>query len=545
MRIRYLPALVALLLAAAFSVTPSAEAGDYTVHICDGAPDAGREIGLDSRSIDLNFFGFATNFCSGSANGSMGIRFDNNLNVGDDSVIAGALSGWSIGSPSPSLLFFRLSGDVSAPFTWTSGGMSARVLNGDEQLVTDFAPFFRNNPQDGVVRHVDVPLDPTSGVHVIMKCDGLGLLKCPGPLGSQAFPGGGSDQFNWTNPTIDVRDSDLPVFVSANGPLLSQGTVSGVASANFSVQDGGSGPRRVRLAIDGQQPQEFANPSARCALPYHFVVPCPGNSGVQGGPLSGTFTFDTSALSDAQHSVVVSVEDASGVVTTQPPVTISVRNTPVNTALPTLAGVTTVGRTLTLTRGTWTRFATTTFADQWLRCPASVTSAEVNTRCLPINGVTGGTHVATADDVGSRLALRETAQSGLKVASVVSKPSDVIAPVGGRGPGTGPGAGPGQNAFAVSSIVVSKKGAIVVTLQLPSGGSLATVASRGRVVFARKKATGKAGVFKVTLKPTKKALAKLKKSKRLKLTVKVTFVPAGGRAVTVKRAITVRAPRKK
>ena len=98
----------------------------------------------------------------------------------------------------------------------------------------------------------------------------------------------------------------------------------------------------------------------------------------------------------------------------------------------------------------------------------------------------------------------------------------------------------------MSSIVVSKKGAIVVSLQLPSAGSVSATASRGRLVYVRKKGlTGKAaGVFKVTLKPRRKALAKLKRSKRLKLTVKVTFVPAGGKAVTVKRKLTVKAPRK-
>jgi hypothetical protein len=530
---RYLVALVALLLAATFAVTPSAQAGDYKVNVCDGAPDAGREIGLDGFNLQFSYFVFPSNSqCFGATSGQMVIRFDNDPFVADDSLTLGSLSGWNVFTGSPSLLLFGLHGEVFAPFDWTSRGMSARVTNDSGGVVRDFGAAL---PEGST--HQDVTFAPTGSVHVMMVCDGLAI--CAGPTGL-AFAV--SDQFNWSNPTVDVRDSDKPVFVSApSGSLLAAGTVSGVATANFAVRDGGSGPRRVVLRIDGQQVREFANPSARCAVPYHFVVPCLGRFGVRGGPLDGSFSLDTSTLSDAQHSVVLSVEDASGDVTTQAPVQITVRNTPVNTGLPTLAGTTTVGRTQTLTAGTWTTFATTTFTDQWLRCPASVTAADAAARCLPIGGATGTTYVTTADDVGSRLALRETAQSGLKTASVVSKPGGPIAPAAGPGPGPRPG----QSSFGVRSIVVSKKGAIVVSLQLPSGGSLATVASRGRLVFARKKATGNAaGVFKVTLKPSKKALAKLKRSKRLKLTVKVTFVPTGGKAVTVKRTITVKAPRK-
>ena len=426
MRIRYLLALVALLIAAMFAVTSSASAvvGDYQVRICDGAPDSGNEIKFDTQNL-RPYFNFAVPECNQQTSGVLGLSYAGDPVLTTEPLNFGDLTGWRVDSPSNSLLFFGLHGAVQVVSTWTNTGVSAKLFNdGLLGLIKDYGSRpVGTQVQDG--RREDVPFAPTRSVHMFLKCE---ANPCSGPVGNVLFPG--RDAFEWVDPVLDVRDSDLPQFVSApTGSLLTPlpGTVAGVSQARFVVRDGGSGPRRVLLTIDGQPQPEFANPSERCAEPFHFTVPCPGNLGVQGGSLTGTITVDTSALSDAQHSVVLSVEDASGRVTTQPPVTISVRNTPINTALPRLAGIPTFGRTQTLTQGTWTQFAATTFTDQWLRCPANVTAAEVNARCLPINGATGRTYDTTADDIGSRLALRETAQSGLKVASVVSEPSDVIA----------------------------------------------------------------------------------------------------------------------
>jgi hypothetical protein len=77
---------------------------------------------------------------------------------------------------------------------------------------------------------------------------------------------------------------------------------------------------------------------------------------------------------------------------------------PTNTALPSLAGATTEGDTLTATNGAWTG-SPTAYADQWQDCNTSGAS------CTNISGASTSTHKLTTSDVGHTLRVVVTANN--------------------------------------------------------------------------------------------------------------------------------------
>src|SRR4029079_4992750 len=77
--------------------------------------------------------------------------------------------------------------------------------------------------------------------------------------------------------------------------------------------------------------------------------------------------------------------------------TIGPRGTaPRNPALPTVAGTTRGGQTLTASRGSWTG-TSVSFAYQWYRCDS------VGNACAAIPGATGASYVLADADVGHAL----------------------------------------------------------------------------------------------------------------------------------------------
>jgi hypothetical protein len=90
---------------------------------------------------------------------------------------------------------------------------------------------------------------------------------------------------------------------------------------------------------------------------------------------------------------------------------------PVSTVAPELLGSPGVGKTLSVTDGTWSTSATFTY--QWLRCSA------IFTGCADILDATAATYTAVAADVGHVLAARVTASNAAGSASALS---------GGTGP---------------------------------------------------------------------------------------------------------------
>jgi len=81
---------------------------------------------------------------------------------------------------------------------------------------------------------------------------------------------------------------------------------------------------------------------------------------------------------------------------------------PVNTAIPTISGTTTVGSTLTATTGTWTGAPTPSFTYQWLRAGT------------PIGGATSSTYVIVVADQANTLTVRVTGTNSQGTASANS-----------------------------------------------------------------------------------------------------------------------------
>src|SRR5262249_37758048 len=152
--------------------------------------------------------------------------------------------------------------------------------------------------------------------------------------------------------------------------------------------------------------------------PYKFLAPCPLE-------VSSSLPLDTTRFKDGQHQVKVAVTDAAGQRGTSFGVTLTVRNTPTNTALPLIDGAAHLGEPLSASSGKW-EGAPTSFSYQWLRCPPELSGGGGTTGCAAIAGATGSRYVTGPDDVGRRALVRVTATNAAGSASAISVPSNVV-----------------------------------------------------------------------------------------------------------------------
>ncbi len=96
---------------------------------------------------------------------------------------------------------------------------------------------------------------------------------------------------------------------------------------------------------------------------------------------------------------------------------------PVADPLPAISGTAREGQMLSTTTGSWTGSGTLTYDYQWQRCD---TLTEI---CSDIDGATGATYEAAADDIDSALRVAVTAEDEDEVATVaLSAPTDTIVP---------------------------------------------------------------------------------------------------------------------
>ena len=95
---------------------------------------------------------------------------------------------------------------------------------------------------------------------------------------------------------------------------------------------------------------------------------------------------------------------------------------------------------------------------------------------------------------------------------------------------------------AFSKLKAGKKGALSFTLALPSAGRYTITTTAGKQAFSARHTGTTASARSVAIKLTPTAAGKraLKKAKKLKLTVKIAFTPAGGKAITITKTLTVK-----
>lgn len=115
---------------------------------------------------------------------------------------------------------------------------------------------------------------------------------------------------------------------------------------------------------------------------------------------------------------------------------------PSNTARPTIGGGPVQGQTLTATQGTWDG-SPTTYAYQWLRCPASGGAAN-GSDCAEIDTATTSSYVVLAADVAATLRVRVTATNTDGSTATASNPTAVVTATQTGPPNTQPPAITGQ-----------------------------------------------------------------------------------------------------
>ncbi len=100
-----------------------------------------------------------------------------------------------------------------------------------------------------------------------------------------------------------------------------------------------------------------------------------------------------------------------------------------------------------------------------------------------------------------------------------------------------------SNQFSVASARVSKSGVITAVLRLPGPGVVSARAIAKRKGFTVGSATGTAnagGNLTIKLNPSRKTKAALKKTKKLKVSLSISYTPRGGTANALTRSLTLK-----
>ncbi len=197
------------------------------------------------------------------------------------------------------------------------------------------------------------------------------------------------------------------------------GTVRGTVEIPFVAHDEGSGVAGVQLRVDGDL-RSFVPDSngGRCVAPFRFLVPCKLD-------LRASIPLRTTEFREGAHEVRVVVTDASGQTGESAPIPIDVRNAPTIVERPLLSGRASPGAALAATLGRW-EGVPTSYAYQWLRCPAIVTAGE-EAGCTPIAGADDSRYVPVAQDLGQRAVVKITANNDFGSGTALSAPSDLVA----------------------------------------------------------------------------------------------------------------------
>ncbi|MEA2371067.1 MAG: hypothetical protein QOH12_1461 [Solirubrobacteraceae bacterium] len=202
---------------------------------------------------------------------------------------------------------------------------------------------------------------------------------------------------------------------------------------------------------------------------------------------------------------------------------------PTNAAPPAISGTASLGNSFSCSPGAWSGTQPLGFAYQWKRDGTAIA------------GATGATYGVVTGDVGHSLTCAVAASNAAGSASAQSQavsipfPSDVFK-------------------FAAQPRA-SKSGVITVALQAPGAGqfvavatflasgaaSVAKTAKSSVVTYGKSSTAAKgSGSFALAIHPAKAAVSLLKKRRRLRVTVSITFTPTGGKPLTRTSSLTVK-----
>jgi hypothetical protein len=260
---------------------------------------------------------------------------------------------------------------------------------------------------------------PRSGAKVTKLRNSLACQSnadCPGLDQNGAW---GAVQ-TWYGAKVLLVDPSLPAFDSVGGDGWKAEPADGQHTIEYAVGDHGSGVKEVGFYVDG-----ILQRSDPAGCVDEQPVPCPSTA-------TGTFSFDTTRLSEGAHTIELRAADASAneevkqlaVTVRRPPAPgdASRGSGPVAVTDTTWSGsnVPAVGDVLRGSQGSWDGTGLS-FAYQWLRCDAD------GTDCVPIPGATAVNYTPTAGDVGHALQFCVTATNSGGSATSCSAPTAAVA----------------------------------------------------------------------------------------------------------------------
>lgn len=215
---------------------------------------------------------------------------------------------------------------------------------------------------------------------------------------------------------------------------------------------------------------------------------------------------------------------------------------PPNTAPPMITGATAVGKTLSSSPGAWYAAAPISFGYQWQRCKPV---------CSAIAGATSSSYRLAAADKGAKIAATVTATNDSGSTQATSDQVGPVAPSSAQVraalvralAAAGPAATLGQlleEGGFVASINAPSPGQLLISWYLVPKGAHLTKAKQPTLVATVRSTLKHAGKAKVKIALTRKGRKLLKAAKRIKLTAKGSFTPAGAPTTSTTKAITLK-----
>jgi hypothetical protein len=159
-----------------------------------------------------------------------------------------------------------------------------------------------------------VPIKDLGGhVYLNASCGGLATYTCPSGKGDAN--GYAAVVYLYAADLI-LEQTSQPTVSGVEGELATASTLSGTADLSFHAEDSGSGVYEAVFTVDGSETGRTVldEDGGHCrevgqatdGLPdFLYLQPCPAS-------LTADVPFDTTALSDGTHHLVVSVTDAAG-----------------------------------------------------------------------------------------------------------------------------------------------------------------------------------------------------------------------------------------
>ena len=359
--------------------------------------------------------------------------------------------------------------------------------------------------------------------------DFSGVLGIPGGRGGELFlsagcggaPGyscdeGGSNgawslvQLWWAN--LVLANSSAPTAAGISGTLLGAGA-RGTQELTFTASDPqGPGVYAVVAQLDGQTVY-VATPDTNgggCvavgasagALMFDSNQPCKQSESVD-------LPINTALVTDGQHTLKVTLEDAAGNVSTAYNGTISTDNAPATTVAPSITtpGLVFAGTTLYAQSGAWSAppgAGSIAYAYQWQDCDPQ------GSNCQAIAGAQNASYTAGPSDIGHTLRVLVSASDNDGSASATSAATSAVLSLQGTGTPNGAGAteaaqlrlglsGTISRTFAHRAVTLT--GRLFGSKEQPIGGAilevLQRVAGSQRLPLIRYPRTSSDGSFKV------------------------------------------------